>query len=294
MISSRLLTSFCLASALFVGCDSKVTQTTSTDANLEAVAKCLTPQLQRLRELIDFSDLWRLNDNSNNPPDPSGLTWSISGNSITYSINVGTSKPFTISGRIDFFLIAGGPFVPTDQTGPGGRSLSQAIDDTATEMRNQNPNVAPVGFMVGEWSLSDTGGMLSSSGETSNPPAFTGMIGGSTNANELEEVRTTQGVAAVAGGPPPIQRDIIDSLDSEQMCRFRFRITSLMTDQMPGSEFPEGTLEWDLTNNSTGVTIQGTLVFNKTATAVLQVNDGSNVPIGTFNVNLNDYSVSAA
>ena len=66
-----------------------------SDPNLEAVAKCLTPQLQRLRELINFSDLWRLNDNSNNPPDPSGLVWSISGNTITYDIDVGS---FSING----------------------------------------------------------------------------------------------------------------------------------------------------------------------------------------------------
>lgn len=282
MLSSRLLMASCLFFA-FGACDSKVTSALDPDlqAKVETITNCIPPQMEKLNDLLDFAALWRQNDANNNPPDPAGLTWSIAGNRITYSITVASC---TISGVIDFFNMDGSPFTPTNQTGQGGRSLSQAIDDVATEMRDVNMN-PPVGFMVGEFALA--GASVSSMGATSQPAALTGRIGGATNDNELESVSTTEGVAAVSGGQPPVQ-DVVITTTGSETCVFTFRTVDLLTDQFPTQQYPIGTITWSLTNQTQNVTVNGTLTFDGTVTAVLDVSG-----VGKFNVNLETRDVTA-
>lgn len=279
MLSSRLLLSSFLAVFALCACDSKVTSLLDTDlqAKVKTVTDCIPPQMEKLNELLDFSELWRQGDNSNNPADPAGLTWSYAGGEITYSIAVGS---FTIAGRIQFFSPAGAQQTSLTLSTV---SLSQAIDDAATELRMLFTSGRP--FMVGEWTI--TGAGVSSRGITSSPASLTGHIAGSANQNELEEVQTTEGVAAVSGGSPPVQDCEITTTGAET-CVFTFRIDSLLTDESPTQEYPIGTITWTLTNQTENVTVAGTLVFDGTVIAVLNVTD-----VGTFNINIETRDVTA-
>jgi len=262
--------------AAMTACDSKVESTVDENlqAKAEAVSKCVPPQVEKLVELLDFSDRWRLND-VDNPPDPSGLAWSYDGTEITYTFTLGS----VISGKIRFYSPTG---VQQNGLTLSSVSLSQAIDDAATELRDNFPSGSP--FMVGEWALS--GANVSSAGGTSSPCAFTGIIGGSLNQNELEELRTTEGFAAVAGGPPPVQ-DCSITTTGAQTCVFTFRLPELFTDEEPGQEYPRGTLTLSLENQTSGVTLSGSLVFDTTVIAKLTI-DGIT---GVFDVNLETFSV---
>ncbi|MCA8954407.1 MAG: hypothetical protein KDE27_33185 [Planctomycetes bacterium] len=280
MLSSRHLTIPALLCAL-AGCDS--TTTSSFDQDLQnkvaTVTGCMPAQIEKLDELLSFADLWRLNDGSN-PADPSGLTWSEDGSgTISYSI---TLSAFSITGEIRFYSPAGAQFDATITPSPGG-SLSQAIDDAATQVRAMFPSGTP--FMVGEWNLAGipSAGSVSSSGLSSSPAAFTGMIG----TSQLEELRTTQGTAAVSGGPPPVQTDVITTVGSDT-CVFSFSMSSLVTDGSASQQYPTGTITWTLANQTSGITLTGNLVFDGTAVTLLNVDD-----VGTFEVNIETRSVIA-
>lgn len=277
MLSSRLMWSFPLAALIgLAACSSKVTSALDTNlqAKVDTVTKCLPPQIEKLDELLEFSKLWRQNDNTNNPPDPAGLTWSYDGTTVTYSIALGS---YTISGIIQFYSPTG---AVQSLTLNAASSLSILIDDAATQLRNNTTNP----FMVGDWTVA--GANVSSAGGTSSPCAFTGIIGGATNANELEEVRSTEGTAMVSGGTPAIQDCTITTTGTET-CVFTFNMPSLITDEEPGQEYPRGTITWSLNNQTAGVTLTGSLVFDKTATAKLFVDT---LP-GHFAINMDAYSV---
>ncbi len=158
-------------------------------------------------------------------------------------------------------------------------------------MRDANFPPAPVGFMVGEFTFAGTnaGNTVSSMGGTSSPAALTGLIGGSANENELERLSTTEGTAQIANGTPPVQDAIVTTTGNET-CVFTFRTVDLQTDTIPNQEYPIGTIDWSLTQTSVtpNQTVSGTLVFNNTAIAVLNVTD-----VGAFNVNLETYQVTA-
>ena len=291
MLSSRLLTSSCLLLEL-AGCDSSVSSTRDADlqAKLELVIDCIPPHLQRLDELIDFSKLWR-QAQTNNPADPSGLLWSYDNTKIDYCIDIGA---FQIAGLIQFYGPTGGS--PVTGLTLSTVSLSQAIDDAATQLRTMFSSGRP--FMVGEWTVYEgatcnaggtvTGGTAMSSGVTSSPAALTGLIAGSANQNELEELESTEGIAAVGSGTPPVQTCNIDTAVSGEVCRFAFSFDEILTDEEPGQEYPSGVITWSLTNQTSALSVSGTLTFNKSSTAVLEVSG-----VGTFNVNLDTFAVTA-
>lgn len=280
MHASRLLSSLTLAAAVgLASCSSKVESALDPDlqAKVETITNCMPGQIEKLNELIDFAELWRQNDSSNNPADPSGLAWSYAGGEISYTI---TLSGYTISGIIRFY-------------GPGGNqesgltlsstSLSQAIDDAATELRNLHASGRP--FMVGEWTISGAG--VSSAGVTSSPAAMTGFIAGSANLNELEELRTTLGTASVSAGAPAVQQCTITTTGSET-CVFTFEMPSLLTDESPTQEYPIGTITFSLNNQTAGLTLTGSLVLDGTVTARLNVD----TLLGHFDINLETYSVT--
>lgn len=270
MPSSRLLLSLSLLA--FAACSSKVTTTIDQEAQnkIDTARNCVPPQLAKLDELMTFVDLWRLNG-TEDPPDPSGLSWTENGSGvIDYTINAGS---FTIAGSIAFYSPTGVPYDATLTPAPGG-SLSQAIDDAATEMRGAFATGRP--FMVGSWTISGTG--VSGSG------AFTGLIAGATNGNELEELRTT--TTTVTTGPPDVADASITTTGSE-VCVFTFRLPGLLTDQTPTQDYPEGTMTFSLENQTTSTTIAGSLVFDATSEARLMVTGFT----GYFPVNLDTFTV---
>ncbi|MCR9244261.1 MAG: hypothetical protein NXI31_04460 [bacterium] len=295
MLSSRLLTSSCLLLVLAgTSCDSKVTSALDPDlqAKVELVTDCIPPHFRRLDAVVDFSNLWRQGDNTNNPPDPTGLEWNYNGTGIDYCMDIG--GVFQIAGVIQFYAPTGG--APETGFTLSTVSLSQAIDDAATELRNRHASGRP--FMVGEWTIYEgatcntngtvSGGTSFSTGATTNPCAFTGMIAGSANQNELEELAATEGVAAVGSPTPPVQDCNISTNVSGEVCVFTFGFSQIFTDEEPGQEYPRGVITWSLTNQATSQTVSGTLTFNKTNIAVLDVTD-----VGVFDINVDTLDVTA-
>lgn len=279
MLSPRLLVPSLSLLAL-AGCSSDVTSTVDQDlqAKVETVTDCFPGQLEKLREIIDLAELWRQAE-TNNPPDPSELTWSFDGTTITYTL---TFSSFTINGTIQFFDPGGGPVAGLTLS---NTSLSQAIDDAATQLRNRTPASTSRPYIVGDYTVSGTG--VSSSGGTSSPAGITGFIAGSANQNELEELRSTEGTAQATGGAPGVQDHVITTTGSDT-CVFTFRIPSLLTDESPTQEYPIGTITWSLDNQTDNVQLTGSLVFDGTVTTVLNVTD-----VASFSINLETLAITA-
>jgi hypothetical protein len=265
MPTTRILLFSALA---FTACSSKVTSTVDDElrARVATVTDCLPPHLEKINAILDLAALWRLNDGSN-PPDPPGLTWQRQGDGtldVTFAL-----ATFTISAVIAFYSPTGVPQNLTVST----TSLSQAIDDAATELRNLFAGARP--FLVAAWNVAGTG--VAGSG------ALTGIIGGSSNQNELEELRTT--TATPAGGPPPIADSSI-AITAAEVCTLTFRTASLVTDSFPSQSYPAGTV--DLTLAKPDTTINARLVFDTTAVARLTVEGIA----GRFDVDVETRSVT--
>jgi len=263
-----------------VACSSKVTSTLDPDlqAKVETVTDCIPPQMEKLKEVLELAKLWRQTD-TNNPPDPSALNWSFDGTTITYTL---TFASFTINGVIQFFDPGGGPVAGLTLS---NASLSQAIDDAATELRNRTPASSSRPYIVADYTVS--GASVSSAGGTSSPAGLTGFIAGSANQNELEELRSTEGTATATGGAPAVQDHVITTTGGKN-CVFTFRIPSLLTDESPTQEYPLGTITWSLANQTDNITLAGNLVFDGTVTAVLNVTD-----VGSFRINIETLAVTS-
>jgi hypothetical protein len=139
-------------------------------------------------------------------------------------------------------------------------SISEALDIAATELRNRFGDTDK--FMVGTWSL--TGANLTGSG------SVTGIIGGVTNENELEELRTT--TATPVGGPPPVVNSVVMSTLTPA-CELRFQTSSLQTDTVLDQQYPIGTITFSIIGPK--ATVNAAIVFDNTPNAVINVNDVS-------------------
>ena len=113
------------------------------------------------------------------------------------------------------------------------------------------------------------------------------MISGSLNQNELVALASTEGTAQVGSPTPPVQSCNIVASNAGETCTFTFSFAQLFTDETPGQEYPRGTITWSLTSQPANHTVTGTLVFDKTVIAVLNV-DG----IGTFHINIETRAVT--
>lgn len=259
-----------LALAVCGGCDTKVSSTTDTalQRRVETFEDCFPGLFAHAEALLDLADTWRLT--SSTPiPDPAGLTATVGSEAggtvvdVTY-VEGGT----TIAMTIRFYSPTGAQQTLT--TLPGAGSLNSLIDAAATELRNtfagQNP------FVVGDYSIS--GGGISATGE-----ALTGIVGGSTNGNELEELRTTTTSSTVSGGLPSTDSStIVDA--GPPACSLTFSIPGLQTDASPTQDYPIGTIELSIAGPEDTVT--ATLTFDGSATVAITVVD---VPGGfTFDV----------
>jgi len=260
----------------FGACDSKTTSTIDTDlqAKIQALTDCF-PNLYRFADgVLEIAELWQL-DGDNNPADPSGLSWSFTGSDITATLTVGTST-------ITMVISAYGPNGAAEQRNcqtladagaiQPDNELSEAIDNIATQLRNEFSTSNP--FLHGVWSIS--GGGVSATGE-----GLLGIIGGATNANELEEVRTV--VATVTTGAPDVDSSTITDA-GPPVCTFTFNTTGLITDEEPGQEYPRGVVTVEISDGTT--TVNATITFDKSAVATIAV-DGTSAT-ASFNLETRD------
>jgi hypothetical protein len=259
-----------LSAFLFAACSTKVTSggDPALQKQIQTIQDCFPDLFGKTKGLLDLAETWRLNT-SGSIPDPAGLTHSGAG-----PISVGfTSGTFAISMTIRFYSPAG-----AEQTGLPltATSLADRLDEAATSLRNTFPAGNP--FMVGDWTL--TGGGATGAG------ALTGIIGGSTNGNELEELRTTE--ATPAGGPPPIAASTV----SEGACTLTFRTSSLVTDSFPAQQFPIGTLTITLDGDDPDslVDTTATVTFDNTAVVKITI-DGTTSGRFEFNVETRAFTV---
>ncbi|MBK8097305.1 MAG: hypothetical protein IPK26_09365 [Planctomycetes bacterium] len=255
--------------SLAAGCSSKITENINQDLRnqVDTIDDCLPPLFEKVQALLDFADTWRLTDTGNT--DPAGVTFAEQPDG-TIDVDI-VAATFRIDATVSFFSPTG---VLQDLNLGSPSSLAEAIDTAADELRNLFGSSNP--FMVGAWQLSGTN-LVTTNG------AFTGIIGGSTNQNELEELRTT--TATPAGGPPPNADGTIET-SGTPACTLVFNTTGLLTDETPTQEFPIGTL--DLTVTGPSATVDATMTFDGTAVARITVT-GIN---GRFDFNLNTRDVT--
>lgn len=240
------------ALAWLAGCDSKVTS--RVDADLErrvaTFEDCFPHLYPRVEALLDIADALRLT-NATPTPDPIGLTATPGvepgGTIVTIHYSTGGTN---LAMTLRFYSPAGAQQTLT--TLPGSGSLEAFVDAAATELRDNFPSGDP--FVVGDYDIS--GGGVTATGE-----ALTGILGGSSNQNELAELRTTATSAAVAGGPPATESSTIAD-SGLPPCSLTFTLPGLRTDESPTQEYPIGTVPLSLT--SPDATVGATLTFDGT------------------------------
>lgn len=266
-----------VASLLLVtACDSKVTSEVLDPAlqeRVNAFLDCFPNLYERADQVLEMANSWRVGT-STPIPDPAGLTFSVGADgggtvvNVTYVVDA-----TTLSAQIRFYSPTG---VQQTLAITGFATLNATIDEAANLLRNQFGATNP--FMVGDYSLS--GGGISATGE-----ALTGIIGGATNQNELEELRSTLTSAAIAGGPPAVDPSTITD-SGPPVCTLQFNIPSLLTDETPTQQYPIGTITFVVTSPNT--TLNASLVLDGSNTGVLTVTD---IP-GTFSINLDTLDVT--
>jgi len=259
--------SLLLTAALFAACDSKIESNTNQALldQIETVVECFPGLYSKVDGLLEFADSWRMNTNGS-IPDPAGLTYSQGGSGEIVATFTGFEDVgCTLSMTIRFYDPAG---AEQNLNLSSATTLADKIDLAATTLRNASPSGNP--FLVGTWTLSGTKGGDPISGSGS----LTGIIGGATNGNELEELRTTG--ATPAGGPPAFATSTIN----EANCSLTFSTTGLLTDSSPTQDNPIGTI--DITIVRAPVTVDASITFD--GTSVIQVRI-DNVP-GRFDFNV--------
>jgi hypothetical protein len=262
-----------LGAALLCACESKITSETVDPVlkgQLQTIAKCFPQLFAKGQDVLDLAETWRMNTNGS-IPDPPGVVHTGSGPiDVTYDVG-----GCTITMQIRFYSPAG-----AEQTGIAdtATTLADKIDEAATELRNLFTSGQP--FLVGDWTIAGVKG-----GDTfSGSGALTGIIGGSTNQNELEELRTT--TASPSGGPPPNA----DNTLQEGACTLTFNTTSLRTDESPTQEYPIGTLNVTIDDSATAASpdVTATMQFDGSAVVRIAI-DG----VDRFNYNVDTRALTA-
>ncbi|MFK7738673.1 MAG: hypothetical protein AB8H80_00010 [Planctomycetota bacterium] len=254
-----------LCAATFLGfsaCDSSATTTIDqqAQARIEAIRDCFPDLWEFADGVLTIAEAWKL-DGDENPEDPTGLSWSFTGLDITAELTVGSSTVTmvisaygpngTTERRSCSVLSAAGSIQPV-------ASLSEAIDNIASELRDEFDTTNP--FLLGVWSIG--GGGISASSE-----GLLGIIGGSTNANELQEVRTVD--ATVTTGAPAVDSSVLTDTVSSPACTLTFSTDGLVTDEDVSQDYPSGTIEATVNDGTTEVS--ATITFDKTEIASIVV-----------------------
>jgi hypothetical protein len=250
-----------LLAVLISACDSKITSETIDPAfddpvlkeQIKVVAQCFPQLYAKAQALLDLAEAWRMNTNGS-IPDPAGLGHAGAGPiDVEYAVN-----GCVITMSIRFYDPAGNP---QDGIANSSTTLADKIDEAATHLRD---TFGAGCFMVGDWTIDGVKGGAAISGGG----ALTGLIGGATNQNELEELRTT--TATPAAGPPPNADNVVQEDD----CTLTFNTAGLLTDEQPTQEYPIGTITVALdgpeADSATDVT--AVLTFDGSAVVTIAIN----------------------
>jgi hypothetical protein len=249
-----------LALAFVAACDSKISSSVDQDLldRKQTLEDCFPHLYPRIEALLEIADTWRQR-NDQPTPDPVGLTWQAgieAGGSVidvTY-VTGGT----TITMAIRFYGPTGAQQALTTITGLG--TLDATVDAAATELATLFGDTDK--FLVGDYTISGGG--------VSGADSLTAILGGSTNQNELEELRTTLGSGTVAGGPPAVDPATITDA-GPPVCSVTFTIPGLRTDESPTQQYPIGTVSLAITGPE--ATVTATVTFDGSSTAVVDVDD---------------------
>ena len=262
---SLVRSSLLCAAALFAACDNKITSTLDADLQkrVDTVRNCFPGLYAKAQGLLDLANTWRMNA-STSIPDPAGLVHSQQGDGSILATYTFGGSTLTLTMTIRFYSAAG---AQQNINLSGATTLADQIDLAATTLRNL-PGAPP--FLVGAWTLAGAG--ISGSG------ALTGIIGGSTNGNELQELRTT--TATPVGGPPPNADSTITD-NGPPVCTLTFNTMSLVTDSFPTQAYPIGTITISIAGPE--ATVTATITFNDTAVAKIVVSGIS----GRFDFDVN-------
>lgn len=266
-----------LALVALLGCDSKVKSTVLDDdlqRRFETFSDCFPNLYKRADALLDIAATWK-QSNSQAIPDPAGLTFTVNNETggtvvnVTYAID-GT----TIAMQIRFYSPTGAQQDLLTEIS-GQSTLNLTIRAAADELRDRFGSTDK--FMVGDYTISG-GGILGAD-------SLSAIIGGSTNQNELEEVRTTLGSSTVNGAIPTTDSATITDAGPPQ-CILTFTIPGLLTDETPTQQYPIGTITLTVTGPED--TVGATITFDGSATATVEVQD---IP-GSFAFNVDTRSLT--
>lgn len=238
------------AAALLTGCDSKVESSVDAvqQARFETLSDCFPGLYQRVEQLLDVVDTWRL---ANGTPiaDPSGLTFAEQGDGtvdLTYVVG-----PTTLTMTVTFYSPTG---TAQDLNLGSPATLNDLVTAAAVALRTAFPSGDS--FAVGVWSLS--GGGISGNG------AVTGVLGLDGSQNTLLELSTTTGTPA--GGPPPVADSTVSD-SGPPVCSLTFSTTGIQVDDTPGQTYPSGTI--DVTVTGPQASVDASVTFDGTSTATI-------------------------
>jgi hypothetical protein len=246
---------------------------TDTLDRIEAMESCFPINAQKVAALLELAQAWATTEEA-----PDGIDVSLNGDQIEVQWNLVTSSsPCRITMSISFHG-PDGVQITADQLDLGSANptdLDSLMDKGVTNLAGMFPGEKP--FVMGRFGVSNP---LVSEG-WSGDGTLTGIIGGSTNQNELEEIRTTTDTPA--GGPPPVAPA---SVADPSGCSLTFQTTGIRTDDQPGQEYPSGVITFSVA--SPLITVNGSITMNATVIAIIQV-DG--IP-GNFEFNLDTLRLS--
>jgi hypothetical protein len=251
------------------GCDSAEDILSNLDAEtqdrIDAMLECFPDNAERVAALLELAQAWATTEEA-----PAGIDTMLNGDQVEVTWNhLGSTIEMDTR-----FHGPDGALVTAVQLGLGSANptdLDDLMDTAVTALAQMFPGEHP--FVLARWTI--TGGGWSGSG------TFTGIIGGSTNQNELAELRTTTDTPA--GGPPPVSTAQISSTGG---CGLTFQTTGLRTDDQPGQEYPLGTITFTLLSNI--IDVNGSIAMPATVIATISV---SGIP-GTFTLNLDTLQLS--
>jgi len=254
------------AASVFGACSSSVADAIdgTLQARINTVKDCFPPMFDKAGSAFDLTSAWRFGQGTF--PDPFELTWSqaAGGGPVT-----ATYVDFDCT--VDMTITFHGPTGAAESIDvSAAASLSEAMATAATELRNRFG--AQLKFILGVWEITSVGDVFTGSG------AFTGVIGGAANQNELESLWVTTN--DTSGGMPPNGQGTVSGTDGVNTCTLTFGSPNgIMTDTLPNQDYPIGTVTFTLVGEETA---NGSVVFDGTQFATMSVSD---VP-GSFSYDL--------
>jgi len=245
-----------------------------TQERIDAMVECFPANAEKVAALFAIAHAWATTEDA-----PAGLDTTLNGNQIDVVTFVPSEfGSCRITMTITFHDPSGGLVTAQDlglDQVADPTDLDDLMDAAVTELGTKYPGQQP--YVHATWNIS--------TGVVSEGPfgegAFTGIIGGSTNENELEEIRTTVGEPPVGGGTPPVGPGVVSAAPD---CSLEFTTVGIRTDDIPGQEYPSGVITISLFTPA--INLNGTITMDATVIAIIRI-DG--IP-GTFSFNLDTFA----